>query len=238
MPEVVKLPADIRLGDLLGQGQRCTVYAATYRGEPVAVKVYRAEMMAKCRRRYGISLAEFEHRRNSDTYAIAAIRPYIARPIALFGEGDGHSHAFIQQRVAGVRLRALAEQLGHVPPETQAALETLVREAHAANIYHLDLCPNNIRVRETPAGWQPMLFDFNMMPQYLFSRNPVTTWFYKFGLRKPWGRDRRHLEDFADWQNRVRRYQIPIIGLKIRTQLLNRYAFFTRRALDARRNQK
>jgi tRNA A-37 threonylcarbamoyl transferase component Bud32 len=237
MPEDMKLPADIQLGDLLGQGQRSTVYAATYRGEPVAVKVYRAEMMSKCRRRYGISLAEFEHRRNREAYAIEPIRSYIARPIALYGEGDGYSHALVQQRVEGIRLRALAEQLGHVPVETQLALRTLVGEAHAAGMYDFDLCPNNIRVRETPTGWQPMLYDFNMIPQYLFSRNPVTTFFYKVGLRKPWGRDRRHLADFADWQNRVRRYQIPILGLKIRTQLLNRYDFFTRRSIEARRNR-
>lgn len=237
MPPNLQLPADVQIDNLLGEGQRSMVYAATYCGDPVAVKAYRPEMMAKCRRRYGISLAEFEHRRNCELYAIETIRPYVARPIALFGEGDGYSHAVIQQRVEGIRLRALAEQLGYVPTETQAALETLVREAHTAGIYDLDLCPNNIRVRETPAGWQPMLFDFNMIPQYLFARNPVTTLFYKIGLRKPWDRDCRHLEDFADWQNRVRRYQIPILGLKVRTQRLNRFDFFTSRAIDAQRNR-
>jgi hypothetical protein len=237
MPPNLHLPADVAIENLLGEGQRSSVYAATYRSEPVAVKVYRAEMIAKCRRRYGISLAEFEHRRNSEAYAIKTIRPYIARPIALYGEGDGYSHAFVQERVEGIRLRVLAEQLGHVPPETQAALRMLVDEAHAAGMYDFDLCPNNIRVRDSARGWHPMLFDFNMIPQYLFSRNPVTTFFYKVGLRKPWGRDRRHLADFADWQNRIRRYQIPIVGLKIRTQLLNRYEFFTSRSIEARRNQ-
>jgi hypothetical protein len=237
MSRNLHLPADVQIDNLLGEGQRSTVYAAVYRGEPVAVKVYRPEMLAKCRRRYGINLAEFEHRRNSQAYAIAPIRCYIARPIALFGEGDGYSQVFVQQRVEGLRLRVLAEQLGHVPPETQVALRTLVDEAHRAGMYDFDLCPNNIRVRETPDGWQPMLFDFNMIPQYLHSRNPVTTFFYKVGLRKPWGRDRRHLADFADWQNRIRRYQIPILGLKIRTQLLNRYEFFTRRSIEARRNR-
>lgn len=237
MSHDLHLPAEVQIEKLLGEGRRSTVYAGTYRGEPVAVKAYRPDMIDKCRRRYGVSLAEFEHRRNSEIYALESARHYIARPVALYGEGDGYSHAFIQQRVEGIRLRSLAEQLGYVPRETQTALETLVREAHIAGIYDLDLCPNNIRVRETPAGWQPILFDFNMMPQYLFSRNPVTTLFYKVGLRKPWGRDRRHLEDFADWPNRVRRYQIPILGLKIRTQLLNRYDFFTSRSIEARRNQ-
>jgi hypothetical protein len=238
MPPDLHLPADVHIDALLGEGRRSTVYAGTYHGEPVAVKAYRPDMMQKCRRRYGVSLAEFEYRRNSDTYAIAAIRHYVARPLALFGEGDGYSHAFIQERVEGIRLRSLAEQIGHVPPETQAALETLVREAHAAGIYDLDLCPNNIRVRDTAAGWQPILFDFNMMPQYLFSRNPATRLLYKVGLRKPWSRDCRHLADFADWPNRIRRYQIPLVGLKIRAQLLNRYEFFTSRSIEARRNQK
>jgi hypothetical protein len=234
MPVDVNLPAEVQLGNLLGTGRRCVVYAATYHGEPVAVKVYHASMMAKCRRHYAVSLAEFEYRRNSQTFGIEAIRQYIARPVALFGEGDGYSHAFIQQRVDGICLRALIDQLGVVPPETLAALRTVVQEANRADIYDLDLCANNIRVRQTPDGWQPLLFDFNMMPQYQFSRSPFTAFFYKIGLRKREGRDRRHLEDFEDWPNRVRRYRIPFLGLKIRTRRLHRYEFWARRAMDAR----
>ena len=229
----VNLPAEVRLGNLLGEGQRCIVYAATYLGEPVAVKAYRTGMMAKCRRRYGITRSAFEFRRNSDAYAIESIRRFIARPIALFGEGDGYSHALIQQRVEGIRLRELIEKLGAVPSETLSSLQTLVREVHGSEIFDLDLCANNIRVRQTSEGWQPMLFDFNMLPLYLFARSPLTSFLYKVGLRKPWGRDMRHLKDFEDWPNRVRRYRIPLIGLKIRTQLLNRYDFFVHRAMDA-----
>ncbi len=230
----LNLPKDIQVENLLGEGRRCVVYSATYRGELVAVKAYRPSTMAKCRRRYGISLAEFEHRRNSEAYRIEAIRRYLARPIALLGEGDGYSHAFVQQRVEGIRLCALIADLGAVPPETLSALRTVVHEVNRAGIYDLDICANNVRVRQTPEGWQPMLFDFNMLPQYEFSRSPITTFFYKVGLRKRGGRDRRHLADFEDWPNRFRRYRIPVLGLKIRTRLLHRYEFFARRALDAR----
>lgn len=221
----LKLPAEVQLGDLLGEGWRCIVYAATYRGESVAVKAYRADMMVKCQRRYGITRSAFEHGRATAAYGVDAIRQYIARPIALFGEGDGYSHAFVQQRVEGMRLRALIEQTGSVPPETLAALRTLVREAHAAGLYDLDLCANNICVRKTSEGWQPMLFDFNMLPLYLFARNPLTKLFFRVGLSKPWGRDLRHLRDFEDWPNRARRYRIPLLGLRIRTRLLNRFDF-------------
>ena len=79
-----------------------------------------------------------------------------------------------------------------------------------------------------------MLFDFNILPAYLYARSPITAFFYKVGLRKPWGRDQRHLKDFEDWPNRVRRYRVPLLGLKIRTKLLNRYEFCVRRAMDAR----
>jgi len=230
----IKLPADVRIGNLLGQGQRCVVYAGTYGGEPVAVKAYHAGMMAKCRRRYGVTRSAFEYRRASAAYAIEAIRRFIARPIALFGEDDGYSHAFVQQRVGGVRLRALIDEMGRVPRETLTSLQTIVRAAHLAGLYDLDLCANNIRVHKTAEGWQPMLFDFNMLPLYLFARSPMTMFFYKVGLRKPWGRDLRHMNDFEDWPNRVRRYRIPLLGLKIRTKLLNGYEFCVRRAMDAR----
>jgi tRNA A-37 threonylcarbamoyl transferase component Bud32 len=230
----IHLPAEVELGACLGQGQRCVVYAATFRGEPVAVKAYRASMMDKCGRRYGVTRSAFEYRRNREVYAIEAIRHFIARPIALFGEDDGYSHAFVQQRVEGIRLRALIQQFGAVPPETLAALKRVVHEAHRAGLYDLDLCANNICVRQTSEGWQPMLFDFNILPAYLYARSPITTLFYKVGLRKPCDRDHRHLKDFEDWPNRVRRYRIPFLGLKIRTKLLNRYEFCVRRAMDAR----
>ncbi len=229
----LNLPAEVRIENLLGEGQRCIVYSGAYQGQPVAIKIYRAAMMEKCRRYYGITRSAFEFRRNCDIYAIEEVRPFVARPIALFGEGDGFSHVFIQQRIEGIRLRALIERLGEVPPETLNSLRTIVRLAHNAGLYDLDLCANNIRVRHTRDGWQPMLFDFNMLPLYLFARSPLSKLLYKSGLRKPWGRDLRHLADFADWPNRVRRYKIPLLGLKIRTHRLNRYEFFVRRALDA-----
>src|SRR5204863_146780 len=136
---------------------------------------------------YGVTRSAFEYRRNCQLYGVDAIRRFIARPIALFGEDDGYSHAFVQQRVEGVRLRALIEQLGAVPSETLAALQTVVQEAHRAGVYDLDLCANNIRVRQTSEGSQPMLFDFNILPAYLYARSPITAFFYKIGLRKPWG---------------------------------------------------
>ena len=230
----LSLPADLRIGNVLGEGQRCIVYAGTYQGEPVAVKAYRADMMQKCRRRYGITRSAFEFQRNTDIYAIESLRRFVAKPIALFGEGDGFSHAFVQERIDGVRLRGLLDRVGQVPAETQHSLRMIVDAAHRAGIYDLDLCANNILVHRTHDGWQPLLFDFNMMPLYLFGRSPLTTLLYRFGLRKPWGRDLRHLADFADWPNRVRRYKLPVIGLKIRTHRLNRYEFFRRCALDAR----
>jgi hypothetical protein len=230
----LKLPADVRLENLLGKGRRCVVHAAIFHGQQVVVKAYRTSTMAKCRRRYGMSLAEFEHRRNSILFGIEAIRQYIARPITRFGSGDGYSDAFVQQRVDGIYLRALIEKLGAVPAETLKALRSIVYEANRAGIYDLDLCASNIRVLQTAEGWQPILFDFNMLPQHEHSRSPFTTFFYKIGLRKRGGRDRRHLENFEDWENRFRRYRIPLLGLKIRTRHLHRYQFWARRAMDAR----
>src|SRR4051812_34162844 len=79
----LNLPADVQIKNFLGEGRRCVVYAASYRGERVAVKAYRAGMMANCRRRYGMTWSAFEHRRNCEVYRIEAIRRFIARPVAL-----------------------------------------------------------------------------------------------------------------------------------------------------------
>ena len=198
--KLVRLPPDIQLGDLIGEGQRSDVYAALTGGERAVVKVYRADAIHKYRTRYGVSIARFEYERNCSFYNVSALRPYIARPIQAFGATDGYSEAFIQEFVAGRRLHGLARETGIVPAEIIVKVREIIEAATAAGLFDIDLCAKNIMLQQRESGWHPMLFDFNLMPQYLHAPNPFVSLLYLTGLRKKSFRDYRHLANLENWQ--------------------------------------
>ena len=200
LPASFKLPAEITLGEPIGEGQRSDVYAATIDGKPVAVKVYRADAIRKYRDRYGVSIAQFEHGRNQAFYEVAALRPYVARPIMLLGQRDGYSEAFVQEYVHGRRLHGMARETGIVPQELIAVLRTIIDAATEAGLFDIDLCAKNIMVQERNGRLHPMLFDFNLMPQYLHAPNPWVAFLYWAGLRPRSFRDHRHLQNLENWQ--------------------------------------
>ncbi len=68
-----------------------------------------------------------------------------------------------------------------------------MRVAAAAGLHDIDLDPANIRLRESPEGWLPVLTDFNLVPQTVRAPNPIVALLYRTGLRDPSYRDRRWL---------------------------------------------
>jgi hypothetical protein len=55
-----RLPEDLQLRRRIGRGYRPEVYEARYRGQPIALKVYSRACQERCRRRSGVSAAQFE----------------------------------------------------------------------------------------------------------------------------------------------------------------------------------
>jgi hypothetical protein len=147
-----------------------------------------------------VSIAQFEYERNLAFYNIPDLRRYVAQPLRAFGSGDGCAEGFAQQLVHGRRLRELAKETGYVPAATVAILRQIIESATAAGLYDIDLCAKNILVREEPDVWYPILFDFNLMPQYLHAPNPWVAFLYWAGIRKRSFRDYRHLRNLEDWK--------------------------------------
>jgi len=188
-----RLPQELRIGALVGEGRRSKVFRATYNGALVAVKLYRDKYVQRYRQRYGKSIARFEYDRNAAFYGVENLRRYVAKPLLVTGEGDGMSDAFVQEFVDGVALRTLAAETGSVPEETLESVRFIIRAASAAGLHDIDLDPDNLRVRHTSHGWLPVLFDFNMMPQHIRAPNLFVALLYRTGLRDPSYRDRRWL---------------------------------------------
>lgn len=197
---VGRLPPELALDDAIGRGRRSTVYAARLLDRPVACKVYRQEYNPKYRRRCGQSIARFEFDRNAAFYRIDALRPLVAEPIAVYGDGDGYCSVFVQERVEGETVRDVARAAGGIPPETLAALTRIVEVAGKAGLYDIDLSPTNMKLRRTPQGWMPVLFDFNLIPQHQHAPNPWVTLLYWTGLRHPAHRDRLMLRKLHFWK--------------------------------------
>ena len=129
--------------------------------------------------------------------------PYIARPLAYVADGD--IQAMVQEFVDGVlfaefrKTAAAATLTGLV-----ALLGDIVRRAHAASIFDLDLHPNNIMVVRDGNGHSLKLYDFNKIPFHERSPNPAAALLLRLGVIRPESRDLRRLLLFTDPPGRSR----------------------------------
>jgi len=76
-----------------------------------------------------------------------------------------------------------------------------VRAAEKSGVHDLDISVGNVMINKVEEKWVPTLYDFNIMPQYLFPPNPMVGLAYKLGVRKKSFRDYRSLKN---WDRRGR----------------------------------
>ncbi len=193
------LPDEIEITEFLGEGGRALVYKAQLEGNAVAVKVYRDDIIEKYRDKYAVDIAEFEFQRNQGLHNIAKIKPYVAKPYRLYPENSEFTHSIVQEYVTGENLKSLIKRLGYLPAEILKAGYTIVDEAEKNGIHDMDISVGNIMVNQSEGKWKPKLYDFNLMPQYLFPPNPIAGLAIKLGLRSKSHRDYRSLKN---WERR------------------------------------
>ena len=92
----VHLPEEIRLLEVAGRGSRSIVFKATYRGETVALKVYRPEAIEKYRKKYELNIAVFEMSQNRKFRKVPELLPFSAKPIMVLGHDGKQSVCFMQ----------------------------------------------------------------------------------------------------------------------------------------------
>ena len=190
----VRLPRNVEIESLLGEGRRSRVYRARYDERDVAIKIYRERYVRSYRQRLGISIARFEYDRNLAFCRTPGLEACVVSPIAVIGEDDGMDVAFVQELIAdAVSLEVVRGRESGVPSEVLSALREIVRIAADAGLHDIDLDPRNILLRRTSDGWLPVLHDFNLIPQHMRAPNPWVALLYRTGLRHPSYRDLRWL---------------------------------------------
>jgi hypothetical protein len=187
---------ELVLEGVLGEGRRCVVHAAEWRGRPVALRLHRSAAVHRHAERHATSLARFEHDRNVALHDVPGLRDHVAQPLGYIDE-PGVS-ALIQERLEGVLYRSYwQDRRGLVDERLEGDVGRIVALAHAAGIYDLDLHAQNVMVvdRGRPTA---VLFDFNMIPWQERAPNPLVGLLLRARLLDPGLRDRRRLRRFHD----------------------------------------
>lgn len=197
--QLLNFPEDVMVSGLLGRGGRAHVYKAKLDEKDVVVKVYDKDVADKYLEKYNVDIAQFEFDRNKALFEISKIREYVAEPHRVYPSSSQYEHSIIQEHVTGKILESLIQELGCLPKEILDAGRLIVKHAEKNGIHDLDISVGNLMINQSSGIWKPKLYDFNIMPQYLFPPNPIVGLGYKLGIRKKSFRDYRSLRN---WERR------------------------------------
>ncbi len=192
----LNLPDDVKVLALIGEGGRAKVYQAKLNDKDVVVKVYNQDVAEKYYEKYSVDIAQFEFDRNKALFDIDEIQEYIAEPLKVYPSTSPFTHSIIQEFVGGVILEDLIIELEFLPNEVLRAGYIIVKNAEKNKIHDLDISAGNLKIDKIGGVWKPKLYDFNIMPQYLFPPNIIVGLGYKLGIRKKSFRDYRSLRNW------------------------------------------
>lgn len=193
----IRVPDELKVGELLGRGARSMGYAGELHGRKVAIKFYRPKFVEKFRRKYNVDIAQFEYDRNAAFRAVEGLAEFTVEPLRVLCDEDGHSPAFVQEFVQGRPLIDVIRELGCLPERILGLGRQIIDTANAAGLHDLDMNDSNIMVREENGDWRLIVYDFNLMPQYLHAPNPIVALLYRLGIRKKSRRDYMCLNRWA-----------------------------------------
>jgi len=160
----VNLPDDIQLLEVAGKGSCAITFKAQHRGQTVALKVYRPDVVEKYRKKFDLNIAVFEMSQNRKFRKEQELFPYSAKPIMVLGHDGKQSVAFMQEFIDGMLMTELGQVNKGVPSSVLEAGEVIARAADQAGMTELELDYRNIMVRKQAGKWLPVIHDFNHVP--------------------------------------------------------------------------
>jgi serine/threonine protein kinase len=194
---------DLEILAKAGEGGRSTVYRARWKGEVVALKLYKADAVERHVAKHDTELARYEYERNLAFFEAPGLARYVARPLAYLATPS--VSAFVQELVEGPLSYFWYRDHGaDAALALRPHLEAILEGAHAAGLYDVDLHSMNVVVTDTPEGPLPKIFDFNLIPFHVHPPNFVVGWALRLGLLDVRSRDLRKLRNFHDF-SRVER---------------------------------
>lgn len=172
--------------------------AGDWDGRRVAVKIYKPTAVLRHARKHAVPLPRYEHERNLAFFRAPGLAPHVAEPLAFIDE-PGVS-ALVQERLDGELYYFRFLGRGRLPePALVEQLGRIVRLAHEAGLYDVDLHAMNVMVVEGAEGPVARLFDFNLIPFHVRPPNPWMALMLRTGLMDSRARDLRKLEHFHDF---------------------------------------
>ena len=194
--------SDVAIAGTLGEGGRSLVHDARWRGQAVALKVYKPTAIQRHARKHAVPLAQFEHDRNLAFHSAPGLAEYVAKPLG-YVSTPGVS-ALVQERLGGELYYFWHRRTGG-DPEVVRHVGRIVELAHEAGLFDVDLHSMNVMVVDGEGGrpW-PKLFDFNLIPFNVRPPNPLIALLLATGLWDARARDLRKLRRFHDF-SRVER---------------------------------
>jgi predicted Ser/Thr protein kinase len=160
----VNLPDTIELLEVAGQGSRSIIFKALFRGDTVALKVYRADVVKRYRDKYDLNIAVYEMSQNRKFRKVEALFPFSAKPIMVLGHDGKQSLCFLQEFIEGTPLTELGKANKGLPPSVLEAGDAIARAAAAAELGALDLDYRSVILRQQSGPWLPVIHDFNAAP--------------------------------------------------------------------------
>ena len=186
---------EVRIREKLGEGGRSIVYGGEWRGQQVALKVYKLAGIINHTRRHPLNIAEFEFQRNKDIYELPGLSDYIAKPLYYWANPD--VCAMIQERLIGPLYYFYYQDHNEkVSPAFKQHLQTIIDLAHDAGLFDVDMHAFNVIVDQSSGEPIPKLFDFNLIPFHERPGISMSKLLLKLGLTNKASRDRRMLRNF------------------------------------------
>jgi len=186
---------EAHLQEKLGEGGRSVVYGGEWRGQQVALKLYKPKAIKSHSMHHPQNIAEFEFHRNKAFYDVPGLSIYVARPLHYWVDPD--VCALVQERLAGsLYYFYFRDHKGKVSPGFKQHLQTIINLAHDAGLFDVDLHSFNVFVDESSGEPMPKLFDFNLIPFHERPGFSMSKSLLKLGLTEKASRDNRLLKNF------------------------------------------